>query len=150
MEKRTTLSVWYYLIVVAAILFTEFTLFAGSGVKELSYSEFRDLLSAGKIQSVTIRSHEIDGLLKPAPQDKNAPIRKSMPGAISSSSQTPVFTYLRPIAMIRPITRIQKRKSNVRMAISFSSFTFLSPLPAYLERGMRTVKRRAKRIPTST
>jgi cell division protease FtsH len=85
MEKRTKFSVWYYLVVLGAIFFMEFTLFSGSGVKELSYSEFRDLLSKGKIQSVVIKNNEIDGLLKPAAQPQGTtPTQESSPGKISS------------------------------------------------------------------
>jgi len=82
MEKRTKFSVWYYLIVIMAILFMEYTLFSGPAIKELSYKEFRDLLAADKIQKVVIKENEIDGLLKPAAT--NAPAQEGKPGKISS------------------------------------------------------------------
>ena len=84
MEKRTKFSVWYYLIVIMAILFMEYTLFSGPTIKELSYNEFRDLLAADKIQKVVIKENEIDGLLKPAALPKDASAEGSKPARISS------------------------------------------------------------------
>lgn len=87
MEKRTKFSVWYYLVVIMAMLFMEYSLFSGSSVKELSYKEFRDLLAADRIQSVVIKEHEINGLLKPSVQEKDASPQK---GKLSvKSTHTP-------------------------------------------------------------
>ena len=64
MEKRTKFSFIYYLIILAAIFSFETLLFSGPEIKEISYSEFRDLLATNKIEKVVIKQDKIIGLLK--------------------------------------------------------------------------------------
>ncbi|RMD94162.1 MAG: ATP-dependent metallopeptidase FtsH/Yme1/Tma family protein, partial [Calditrichaeota bacterium] len=64
MEKRTKFSLWYYLIVFILILIAQWLFFSGSGVKEISYKEFRDHLANGEIEKVVITRDKIYGMLK--------------------------------------------------------------------------------------
>ena len=62
MVQRSRFSIGYYLIMFLLILLLENMFFSGPAVKELPYSEFRDLIQANKIQSVIIESDRIYGI----------------------------------------------------------------------------------------
>ena len=64
MEKRVKFSIWYYLLIVLLILFFDLLFFSGPKVQEISYKQFRDYLSEGKIESVVLTKDKIYGLLK--------------------------------------------------------------------------------------
>jgi cell division protease FtsH len=64
MEKRTRFSLFFYVIVLLVIFVFEYLVFSGPEIKEISYSEFRDLLAANKIERVVIGQEKITGLLK--------------------------------------------------------------------------------------
>jgi hypothetical protein len=65
MNQRPKFSISYYLIVFSFILFMETMYFSGSAVKELPYSNFKDLVQKNKVESVIIETGKIYGLLKP-------------------------------------------------------------------------------------
>ncbi len=66
MEKHTKFSIWYYLFVFFGIMTLQMLLFSGSVVKEIPYSEFRERLAQGKIESVVITQDKIYGRMKNA------------------------------------------------------------------------------------
>ena len=66
MEKHTKFSLWYYLFVFFAIMTLQMLLFSGSAVKEIPYSEFRERLARGTIESVVITQEKIYGRMKNA------------------------------------------------------------------------------------
>ena len=70
MEKRTKFSFIYYLFILLSIFVFETLFFSGPEIKELSYSEFRELLAANKIEMVVITQNKITGVLKPAASKK--------------------------------------------------------------------------------
>ncbi len=66
MEKRTKFSLFYYVIILLLIFVFEYFVFSGPEIKEISYSEFRDLIAANKVERVVITPEKITGLLKPS------------------------------------------------------------------------------------
>ena len=64
MKQQHKFSLSYYLFVFFSIILLESLFFSGTAVKEISYSHFRDLLQANKIQSVIVESDHIFGLQK--------------------------------------------------------------------------------------
>jgi cell division protease FtsH len=73
MNKRAKFSLLYYIIIFISILLFESLLFSGPEVKELPYSEFRNLLAENKIESVVITQDKISGILKPSEAKKEEP-----------------------------------------------------------------------------
>ena len=64
MIQRSKFSIGYYLVTFFLMLLIESIFFSGSAVKELPYSEFRELIEKKKIESVIIEPDIIYGLLK--------------------------------------------------------------------------------------
>jgi cell division protease FtsH len=64
MVQRSRFSIGYYLIMFLLILLLENMFFSGPAVKELPYSEFRDLIQENKIESVIIEPDRIYGIKK--------------------------------------------------------------------------------------
>jgi cell division protease FtsH len=64
MVQRSRFSIGYYLIMFLLILLLENMFFSGPAVKELPYSEFRDLIKENKIESVIIETDRIYGIKK--------------------------------------------------------------------------------------
>jgi cell division protease FtsH len=64
MKQQHKFSLSYYLFVFMTIILLESIFFSGPAVKEISYSRFRNLLTADKIQSVIVQTDHIYGLLK--------------------------------------------------------------------------------------
>jgi cell division protease FtsH len=105
MVQRSRFSIGYYLIMFLLILLLENMFFSGPAVKELPYSEFRDLIKENKIESVIIESDRIYGTKKseqnppktaaqasPTKKDdteKNASIPK--PGFTPQQKRTPWY-----------------------------------------------------------
>jgi cell division protease FtsH len=74
MEKRTKFSLFYYVAILLLIFVFEYFVFSGPEIKEISYSEFRDLIAANKVERVIITQEKITGLLKPsAVREESAP-----------------------------------------------------------------------------
>jgi len=65
MQQQHKFSLSYYLFVFMAIVMLESLFFSGTDVKELSYSRFRQLLDADRLQNVIVESDRIFGLEKP-------------------------------------------------------------------------------------
>jgi cell division protease FtsH len=65
MKKRVKFSLWYYLLMVVAILGIERMLFPGPSVEEISYSEFVARVKKDTVQSVVVTDTRIYGLMKP-------------------------------------------------------------------------------------
>ena len=64
MEKRQRqFSIWYFLLAFLALLAIE-NYFFSSHVETLPYSEFKQLLKAGKVTDLTLEEHAISGALK--------------------------------------------------------------------------------------
>lgn len=76
MQKRVRFSFWYYLIILASIIFLEYIFFSKPSVKEISYKAFRDQLAENKIQSLVITPDRIHGLFK-APDSTKAVTTKN-------------------------------------------------------------------------
>ena len=86
MEKRTTFSIWYYLIIMTVIFALEFIFFSTPEVKEISYKEFRDKLAADKIASLVIKENSIYGQFKSAETEKKGKAEsKDEKGKVGSS-----------------------------------------------------------------
>jgi cell division protease FtsH len=91
MKKRTTFSIWYYLIITTVIFALEFIFFSAPKVKEISYKEFRDKLAADEIESLVIKENTIYGQLKSAQTEKIGEGKgtKEKPGSSLKRYNTP-------------------------------------------------------------
>jgi cell division protease FtsH len=88
MPKRTRFTLRYFLIVLGVILVLDLMMFSGSGVQEISYSQFRDDLAADKIQKVVLSPDKIYGMLKP-PAKSTAAAADSAQQAAAARAQDP-------------------------------------------------------------
>jgi cell division protease FtsH len=73
MEKRAKFSFIYYIVILLCIFVFESLFFSGPEIKEIPYSEFKDLLAANKIETVVITQNKITGVLKPSESKKKEP-----------------------------------------------------------------------------
>ena len=64
MKQQHKFSLGYYLLVMFSIVLMESIFFSGTAVKEISYSQFRNLLTGNQIKSVIIESDRLYGLEK--------------------------------------------------------------------------------------
>lgn len=67
MEPRYKFSFGYFLMLFTLMLFLDSLFFSGPSVHDISYSKFRDLILAGKVQSVILEKDRIYGLEKAPP-----------------------------------------------------------------------------------
>ena len=79
MKQQQKFSLSYYLLVFLSIVLMESIFFSGTAVKEISYSQFRNLLTDNQIKSIIIESDRLYGLEKAQAldenhSDKNSPI----------------------------------------------------------------------------
>jgi cell division protease FtsH len=90
MEKQSKFSITYFALLLAAFLLLDSMLFSGTPIKEIAYSQFRDLIQQDKIQSVLIEKDKIYGTLKAeqSPSEKDAS-RKDPPTATHPRGRTP-------------------------------------------------------------
>jgi cell division protease FtsH len=77
MKQQHKFSLSYYLFVFLTIIMLESIFFSGAAVKEISYSHFRELLAANRIQSVIVESDRIFGLQKAADSANGSPAKDS-------------------------------------------------------------------------
>ncbi|WP_419662390.1 FtsH1: cell division protease [Desulfosarcina variabilis str. Montpellier] len=98
MKQQQKFSLSYYLLVFLSIVLMESIFFSGTAVKEISYSQFRNLLTDNRIKSVIIESDRLYGLEKAQAldenhSDKNSPIfqppRKKAPWHINFGLNRP-------------------------------------------------------------
>ena len=64
MEKKTQLSIWYFILAVIAILFLQSLWTDSQTVERIPYSEFRTYLADGKITEVVVSETTVRGMLK--------------------------------------------------------------------------------------
>src|SRR5512143_3342468 len=64
MKPRYKFSFGYFLMLFTLMLFLDSLFFSGPAVREISYSTFRDLIRANKVQSVILEQDRIYGLEK--------------------------------------------------------------------------------------
>ncbi len=86
MEKQHKFSIGYYLFLFALIFSLESVFFSEPAVKEISYSQFRDLLQENKLQSVIIQQERIFGMEKAPP----------IPGATAGKNGASPHTHFSP------------------------------------------------------
>jgi cell division protease FtsH len=82
MQQQHKFSLSYYLFVFMAIVMLESLFFSGTDVKELSYSRFRQLLDADRLQNVIVESDRIFGLEKPPQATKSSAADKGAAKAV--------------------------------------------------------------------
>ncbi|MDH3230896.1 MAG: ATP-dependent metallopeptidase FtsH/Yme1/Tma family protein, partial [Alphaproteobacteria bacterium] len=63
MEKKTQLSIWYFILAVLAILFLQSLWVDSQTVERIPYSEFRKYLADGKITEVVVSETTVRGTL---------------------------------------------------------------------------------------
>lgn len=81
MEPRYKFSLGYFLMLFTLMLFLDSLFFSGPSVHDISYSKFRDLILAGKVQSVILEKDRIYGLEKAPPAaDTAAPGNETSEG----------------------------------------------------------------------
>ena len=65
MNKKISFSIWYVFLAIWAFLLIQSFFAAINKVEEIPYSEFKALVSSGKVAEVSITSQTINGMLKP-------------------------------------------------------------------------------------
>lgn len=74
MEPRYQFSFGYFLLLFTLMLFLDSLFFSGPAFREISYSQFRDLIEKHQVQSVILEQDRIYGLEKtPAKADTSTP-----------------------------------------------------------------------------
>jgi len=64
MNKRISFSIWYVFLAIWAVILVHDLIHALQKIEELPYSEFRQLVVAGKVAEVAVGSHTLTGTLK--------------------------------------------------------------------------------------
>jgi ATP-dependent Zn protease len=62
-------TIWHYVAFFAILLASQYVFMPTQKTKELSYSQFKDSLSAGRVDKVTIKKNNIEGYFKARKQD---------------------------------------------------------------------------------
>jgi cell division protease FtsH len=70
MNKKVSFSIWYVLLAVMAVVIVHDFILAMSQVEELPYSEFKRLVTEGKVAEVSVTSQVLTGKLKPEGESK--------------------------------------------------------------------------------
>ena len=65
MNKKISFSIWYVFLAIWAVILVHDLIHALQKIEELPYSEFRQLVVAGKVAEVSVGSHTLTGKLKP-------------------------------------------------------------------------------------
>jgi len=65
MNKKISFSIWYVFLAIWAVILVHDLIHALQKIEELPYSEFRQLVVAGKVAEVAVGSHTLTGTLKP-------------------------------------------------------------------------------------
>jgi cell division protease FtsH len=65
MNKKISFSIWYVFLAIWAVILVHDLIHALQKIEELPYSEFRQLVVAGKVAEVAVGSHTLTGKLKP-------------------------------------------------------------------------------------
>lgn len=65
MNKKISFSIWYVFLAIWAVILVHDMIHALQKIEELPYSEFRQLVVAGKVTEVALGSHTLTGTLKP-------------------------------------------------------------------------------------
>ena len=64
MERKTQLTIWYWILAVMALLWAQSIWTEMRGVEAIPYSQFQQLLKDGQVQEIAITSNAIRGTLK--------------------------------------------------------------------------------------
>lgn len=70
MNKKVSFSIWYILLAMMAVVLVHDFIRALNQVEELPYSEFKRLVTEGKVAEVSVTSHVLTGTLKPEGDSK--------------------------------------------------------------------------------
>ncbi|HEY7531443.1 MAG TPA: ATP-dependent zinc metalloprotease FtsH [Nitrospiraceae bacterium] len=64
MNKKLSFSIWYVVLAVWAVILVHDFIHTLQKVEELPYSEFRTLVTAGRVAEVSVTTHQVTGKLK--------------------------------------------------------------------------------------
>ncbi|TKB82616.1 MAG: ATP-dependent zinc metalloprotease FtsH [Nitrospira sp.] len=70
MNKKISFSIWYVFLAIWAVILVHDLIHSLQKIEELPYSEFRQLVVAGKVAEVAVGSHTLTGTLKPEGEAK--------------------------------------------------------------------------------
>ncbi|MDP3091355.1 MAG: ATP-dependent zinc metalloprotease FtsH [Nitrospira sp.] len=70
MNKKISFSIWYVFLAIWAVILVHDLIHVLQKIEELPYSEFRQLVVAGKVAEVAVGSHTLTGTLKPEGEAK--------------------------------------------------------------------------------
>ncbi|MBL8039694.1 ATP-dependent zinc metalloprotease FtsH [Nitrospira sp. CMX1] len=117
MNNKVSFSIWYVLLAMMAVVLVHDLIHALNKVEELPYSEFKKLVTDGKIAEVSVASHVLTGKLKPEGESKEqksfATVRVEDPdlvrelnqhgvtftGVIESTFWRDVLSWVVPVAL---------------------------------------------------
>jgi cell division protease FtsH len=69
-NKKISFSIWYVFLAIWAVILVHDLIHALQKIEELPYSEFRQLVVAGKVAEVAVGSHTLTGTIKPEGEAK--------------------------------------------------------------------------------
>ncbi|MBS0153434.1 MAG: ATP-dependent zinc metalloprotease FtsH [Nitrospira sp.] len=117
MNNKVSFSIWYVLLAMMAVVLVHDLIHVLNKVEELPYSEFKKLVTDGKIAEVSVASHVLTGKLKPEGESKEqksfATVRVEDPdlvrelnqhgvtftGVIESTFWRDVLSWVVPVAL---------------------------------------------------
>ena len=72
MDRRTHVSIWYFLLAFLAVLWLREVWVTAQGVEEITYDRFRAALEAGRIEEVAVSGDMLRGTYRNPPPDSPA------------------------------------------------------------------------------
>src|SRR5882724_7441065 len=89
MDKQQTFNTWYFVAAVVGVLLLQYLFSIGRQIEPISYTEFQDLLKAGKLSEMTVTETRITGALKaPDPSGAHYVVTRRVPQDIASEAAT--------------------------------------------------------------
>lgn len=65
MNKKVSFSIWYVMLAIMAVVLVHDFIHALNRTEEIPYSEFKSLVTSGKVAEVAVSSHSLTGRIKP-------------------------------------------------------------------------------------
>ena len=89
LDKQQTFNTWYFLAAIAGVLLLQYLFSLGQQIEPISYSQFQDLLKAGKVAEITVTETRISGTLKtPEANGVRYFVTRRVPEDIAAQSAT--------------------------------------------------------------
>ena len=89
LDKQQAFNTWYFLAAIAGVLLLQYLFSLGQQIEPISYSQFQELLKAGKVAEITVTETRISGTLKtPEANGVRYFVTRRVPEDIAAQSAT--------------------------------------------------------------